>query len=119
MIVVDLRDEKFRRDVARLHGLGPRATFELLVELGRRRLLRTDIEALVSRYARLDPAKLAITRGAQIPPSAAVAVADYLDRAIAYAKTAEAATEDEEVRTWLNEIVVEIEDAEGALAGAP
>lgn len=118
MPVIDLRDEKFRRDVARLHGLGPRATFEMLVEIGRKRLLRTEIETAVARHARLDPAKLAVTRGVQIPLSAATAVASFLDRAIAYARSAEAATEDKEVRDWLNEVVVEIEDAEAVLIGA-
>ena len=32
--VIDLRDEMFRRDLKRLHKLGPRAYYEMLAELG-------------------------------------------------------------------------------------
>ena len=58
-VVADLRDLRFRRDVERLHRLGPRVLYELLAELGARRMIRTEIEALARRYARLDPATLA------------------------------------------------------------
>lgn len=55
---VDLCDAIFRRDVARLHQLGPRVLAEFLAELGASRMIRTEIEQLVRRYARLDPALL-------------------------------------------------------------
>jgi Ser/Thr protein kinase RdoA (MazF antagonist) len=55
---IDLRDARFRRDVERLHRLGPRPLAEMLAELAARRLLRTEIDALVARYARLDGAAL-------------------------------------------------------------
>ena len=53
---VDLADRRFYRDVERLHRLGPRAVYELLAELGARRMVRTEIEVMLHRYARLDPA---------------------------------------------------------------
>jgi hypothetical protein len=56
--LVDLRDRQFRRDVERLHRLGPRVLYEAFADLGARHLIRTEIEALVRRYARLDPAVL-------------------------------------------------------------
>lgn len=118
MSVIDLGDERFRRDVARLHALGPRPVFELLVELGRERLLRTAIEAVVARYARLDPAALAAVRGSEIP-SAAREIADCLRRARAFALDAEAVAEGEEALSWIGETIAEIEDAEAALIGAP
>jgi hypothetical protein len=49
-------EARFRRDVERVHSLGPRVLLELLAELGRERLMRTVMEAKVSKYAsRLDP----------------------------------------------------------------
>jgi hypothetical protein len=64
---VDLRDQRFYRDVARLHALGPRALYELLAELGAKRLLRTEIEALVAHYAAPGP-ELVRALGADQPP---------------------------------------------------
>jgi hypothetical protein len=52
---VNLAERRFRRDVERLHALGPRPLLELLVELGERYTIRTEIEQLVRRYSRLDP----------------------------------------------------------------
>jgi hypothetical protein len=50
-VVVDLRDRLVRRDVARLIELGgARAIAELLVELGQRGLVRTELETLLRRY---------------------------------------------------------------------
>ena len=45
---VDLR---FRRQVERLHRLGPRALGELLAEIGEQRLCRTYLEQRVRRYS--------------------------------------------------------------------
>jgi hypothetical protein len=55
---VDLRDRRLRRNCDRLSQLGGRVIFEFLVELGATRMCRTEIEALLRRYARLDPALL-------------------------------------------------------------
>ena len=65
---VDFADARFRRDVQRIHALGPRAVFELLAELGARRLLRTEIEGLAARYAAIDPRALAAAGGDQMVP---------------------------------------------------
>jgi hypothetical protein len=56
-------DAAFRRDVEHLHRLGPRAVGELLIELGARRMVRTEIELLLRRYRRLDPAIVAAVGG--------------------------------------------------------
>jgi len=64
---IDLRDVRFRRDVEQLHRLGPRAIVELLTELAAERLLRTEIEALVAHYARLDPTTLDAAGGQRWP----------------------------------------------------
>jgi hypothetical protein len=61
--IIDLGDIRFRRDVERLHRLGPRATEELLLELGRELMLRVHIERRVARYAERDPAVLAAIEG--------------------------------------------------------
>jgi len=66
-IVVDIRDGRFRRAVVWLHTLGPRALAEALCELGARRLLRTEIEALVERYSRVGPAALPAAGGDRWP----------------------------------------------------
>jgi hypothetical protein len=64
---IDLRDVRFRRDIERLHRLGRRAVGEMLAELAAARLLRTEIEALVARYTRLDPAALDAAGGRTWP----------------------------------------------------
>ena len=56
--LVDIRDARFRRNVARLHAHGARALHELLVELAAQRMIRSEIETLVARYAGIDPAAL-------------------------------------------------------------
>jgi hypothetical protein len=61
--ITDIGDARLRRDVERLHRLGPRAIYELLTEIGREQLLRVDIERRVARYARLDVAALAEIEG--------------------------------------------------------
>lgn len=63
------RDLRFRRDVQRLHALGPRAIYEMLAELGARRLLRTELEELVGLYAaRLGPQVVRATGADRLPP---------------------------------------------------
>jgi hypothetical protein len=53
--VIDLSDARLRRDVEKLHRLGPRPLYHMLVELGCERSLRSVIEDSVARYAALDP----------------------------------------------------------------
>jgi hypothetical protein len=65
----DLRELRFRRDIERLHRLGPRALHALLAELGARRLIRTEIEVLVARYARLDDETVRTACGDRFPPT--------------------------------------------------
>jgi len=59
---------RFRRDVTRLHALGPRAIYQLLTELAARRLLRTEIEQLVGYYAQLDPEIVRAVEADRLPP---------------------------------------------------
>ncbi len=63
-VVADLR---FRRDVERLHRLGPRAVYELLTEIGEQRLCRTFIEQRVQRCSGIDPEHLAALDGDAFP----------------------------------------------------
>jgi hypothetical protein len=62
-----LADLRFSRDVEALHRLGPRAVYEFLVELGRERFIRTDLEQRARRWARISPAMLAATGGDRFP----------------------------------------------------
>lgn len=61
-------DLAFRRNVRQLHQLGPRATYELLAELGARRLCRSEIEQLVLAYAELDPEIVRAVGADRLPP---------------------------------------------------
>jgi hypothetical protein len=63
---IDLADVRLRRHVERLHRLGPRATYELLAEIGREHLLRVDIEQRAARYAGLDPKVLRALGGDEL-----------------------------------------------------
>jgi hypothetical protein len=63
-----LADLRFRRAVEQLHRLGPRPLHEMLVELGTSRLIRTEIERQVERYAALDPHILCQLGGDRFPP---------------------------------------------------
>ena len=63
-VVADL---EFRRDVERLHRLGPRAVCELLTEIGEQRLCRTFIEQRVRRYSEIDPDHLTALDGDTFP----------------------------------------------------
>jgi hypothetical protein len=65
----ELRDERFRRNVERLHRLGPRVLTELLMEIAGERLIRSEIEQRVATYARLDPMALeAVGADRVVPP---------------------------------------------------
>jgi hypothetical protein len=61
--VIYLGDEKFERQVQRLHALGPRVLCACLCKLGAQHLLRQPIEAIVARYAAIDPEALAAAGG--------------------------------------------------------
>ena len=63
----DVADLAFRRTVERIHGLGPRAVYELLVEIGEQRLCRTYLEQCVRRYSEIDPEHLAALGGDKFP----------------------------------------------------
>jgi len=66
---VDLSEIRFARAVARLHRLGPRPFYELLVELAAARLLRTEIEEIVGRYlSRLEAGVLGGLGTNRLPP---------------------------------------------------
>ena len=64
--VADLR---FRRQVEHLHGLGARATAELLAELGAERSIQTIIDRKLDRYIELTPEQLKATGGNHFPPT--------------------------------------------------
>ncbi len=63
----DVADLALRRTVERVHGLGPRVVFELLIEIGEQRLCRTYLEQRVRRYAEIDPKHLAALGGDRFP----------------------------------------------------
>ena len=66
-IVMDLAEMRLRRDVERLHRLGPRPVYELLAEIGRDRLLMVYVERVVARYAALDPDVVAALGAYRLP----------------------------------------------------
>ena len=53
----------FRRQVERLHRLGPRATAELLAEIAAERGIQTIIDSKLERYTELDPEALEVAGG--------------------------------------------------------
>ncbi len=65
-VVADLR---VRRQVLRLHRLGPRVTAELLAEIGAERGITTIINQKLERYAELDPEALEATGGDRFWPA--------------------------------------------------
>ena len=54
-IIADLR---FQKSVEKLHRLGPRVLHALLCEFASDRMLQTEIERLIERYAGLRPERL-------------------------------------------------------------
>ena len=56
-------DQKFRRQIERLHRLGPRVTAEFLAELGAERSIQTVIDRKLDTYAELEPEALEVTGG--------------------------------------------------------
>ncbi len=63
----DVADLALRRTVERVHGLGPRAVYELLVEIGEQRLCWTYLEQRIRRYAEIDPEHLTALGGDRFP----------------------------------------------------
>ncbi len=66
VVVGDLR---FRRQVEHLHRLGPRATAELLAEIGVERSIMTIIDRKLDRYVDLDPAAVEAVGGGDFWPA--------------------------------------------------
>ena len=67
-VVDDLVGElRFHRQVEKLHRLGPRATGELLTEIGEQRGIRTFIERRLRAYAALDPEVVRELDGDEFP----------------------------------------------------
>ena len=64
-VVADIR---FRRQVLRLHRLGPRATAELLAEIGAERSITTIIDRKLDTYAALDPEAIEAAGGDKFWP---------------------------------------------------
>ncbi len=67
-VVDDLVGElRFHRQVEKLHRLGPRATGELLAEIGEQRGIRTFIDTRLRAYAALDPEVVRELDGDEFP----------------------------------------------------
>jgi hypothetical protein len=60
-------DLRLHRQVERVHALGPRATGELLVEIGEQRSCRTFIDQRLEGYADLDPETVKALDGDKFP----------------------------------------------------
>ena len=60
---------RFRRQVERVHALGPRVTAELLAELGAERSIATIIDRKLAIYADLDPEVIAAAGGDDFWPA--------------------------------------------------
>ncbi len=58
---------RFHRQVEKLHRLGPRATGELLTEIGEQRKCRTFIDMRLRVYAALDPEVIRKLDGDEFP----------------------------------------------------
>ena len=61
-------DMRFRREVKRLHRLGPRVLAELLAELAAERNIRVLVERKIDKYTELDPEVLEAAGGAGFWP---------------------------------------------------
>ncbi len=59
----------FRRQVERLHRLGPRATAELLAEIGAERGIQTVIDQKLTSYVELEPEAIEAAGGDEFWPA--------------------------------------------------
>jgi hypothetical protein len=67
-VVTDLVDDlRFRRQVGKLHALGPRAMAELLAEIGEQRACRTFIDQRLEAYSELNPELVKALDGDEFP----------------------------------------------------
>ena len=66
---VIVADMKFRRQVERLHGLGPRAIAELLAELAAERSIMTAIDQKLATYVSIDPEVIGAAGGSDFWPA--------------------------------------------------
>ncbi len=60
---------RFRRQVEALHQLGPRATAELLAEIGAERSIMTIIDRKLDTYTELEPEILEVAGGDRFWPA--------------------------------------------------
>ena len=60
---IPIIDSQFRRQVERVHALGPRVVAELLAEIGAERSIRTLIDQKLRRYAELEPKVIEVVEG--------------------------------------------------------
>jgi hypothetical protein len=60
---------RYWRLIKHLHELGPRATGELLREIGRDRMIMSDLEARLERFGRLDADIVKAIGADQLPPT--------------------------------------------------
>jgi len=66
--IIDLAEARFRRRAAMLHARGPRPTVELLVHVGRNRLLADYLDQLVEEFLAVPDTALDITGAREMPP---------------------------------------------------
>ena len=64
-VVADMR---FRRQIERLHRLGPRAVAELLAEIGAERGITAIVDRKLATYAAIDPMALEVASGDKFWP---------------------------------------------------
>ena len=64
MVAADVvADFRFRRQVERLHGLGPRVLAETLAHLGAKHNIQTSVERTVEYFGELEPEALETAGG--------------------------------------------------------
>jgi hypothetical protein len=64
-----MADLTFQRHVGHLHALGPRVVGELLAQLGAEKNIRTAIDQMLARYAKLTSEQVKAAGGDKWPPA--------------------------------------------------